>query len=549
MAVLEGQASEALVSFRQQRLTEGVVRLGALLRVPADLSDPVLTGGPEGYPAGVTREYYAFVAGSLDKIPVVLDDRARAQAASSRLCPQYWNGLLGRSRIHSDVIRTELFRSGRLVDHRTIDYRSPVFGVASLSYSRAVTAIAATWLAVWREARGDLTRTPRPRRSIPRDAPPIPGTPASRPRPPTGSSHDTARDPLRLSQGGNRRARHAGWSSAGSRSSPPAAPPRSCPEEGARSRSVSDVTGFPEILDGRVKTLHPKVHGGILARRDVPGHERPLKEQGITPIDVVVVNLYPFEDKVAKGVPFARPWRTSTSAGRPCCGRRPRTSPTWPWSSIPPTTRCCSSSSTARTASTRATRLYLAQKAFRHTARYEAAIAGYFAQVEAKAAATRWRRRKSVFPYRLALSYEKVQDLRYGENPHQRAAFYSDLGSTLYSVAAARKVQGKELSFNNILDLDAAWRLVTEIHGAGLRDREAHEPLRHRRSAPVRAEAYERAWDGDPMSAFGGILAFNRRVDAATARAPRRDVRGGGDRARLRRRSRRRRWRRRRTSA
>jgi len=174
VSVLEGQASEALDSFRQQHVSEGIVRLGALLRVPADLSDPVLTGGPEGYPAGVTREYYAFVAGSLDKIPVVLDDPP-ALKLHRRDLPKYWNGLLGRSRGQSDVIRTELFRSGRLVDHRTIDYRSPVFGVASLSYSRAVTAIAATWLAVWREARGDLTRTPRALEIHPRDAPPIPG--------------------------------------------------------------------------------------------------------------------------------------------------------------------------------------------------------------------------------------------------------------------------------------------------------------------------------------------------------------------------------------
>src|SRR5207245_6002599 len=115
-----------------------------------------------------------------------------------------------------------------------------------------------------------------------------------------------------------------------------------------------------------------------------------------------------------------------------------------------------------------ATRLYLAQKAFRHTARYEAAIAGYFAQVESGDKGFAVAEAEEVFPYRLGLSYEKVQDLRYGENPHQRAAFYSDLGSTLYSVASARTVQGQELSFNNILDLDAAWRLVTELEGTAV---------------------------------------------------------------------------------
>jgi len=174
VSVLEGQAAEALDLFRQRRVGDGVVRLGALLRVPADLSDPVLTGGPEGYPAGLTREYYAFVAESLDKIPVVLDDPP-ALKLDRRQLPRYWNGLLERSRGQAGVLRTELFRGGRVVDHRTLDYRSPVFGVASLSYSRAVTAIAATWLAVWREARGDLTRTPSPMAIRPSDAPPIPG--------------------------------------------------------------------------------------------------------------------------------------------------------------------------------------------------------------------------------------------------------------------------------------------------------------------------------------------------------------------------------------
>ena len=174
IAVLEGQATDALALFHERKITEGIVRLGALMRVPADLSDPVLTGGPQGYPAGVAREYYAFVAESLDKIPVVLDDPP-ALSLQRRDLPRYWSGLLGRSRTQAEVIRLELFRSGRVVDHRTIDYRSPVFGVASLSYSRAVTAIAATWLAVWRDARGDLTRVPSPRAVRPRDAPPIPG--------------------------------------------------------------------------------------------------------------------------------------------------------------------------------------------------------------------------------------------------------------------------------------------------------------------------------------------------------------------------------------
>src|SRR6185436_7233587 len=145
------------------------------------------------------------------------------------------------------------------------------------------------------------------------------------------------------------------------------------------------------------------------------------------------------------------------------------------------------------------------------------AIAGYFSGVEEKGGAYAVAETDTVFPYRLNPSYEKVQDLRYGENPHQRAAFYSDLGSTLYSVAAARKLQGKELSFNNILDLDAAWRLATDIEAP------AAVIVKHTNPCGVGLgatplEAYQRAWECDPASAFGGIVAINRRVDVATAR-------------------------------
>jgi hypothetical protein len=158
---------------RTQRVSEGLVRLGGLMRIPADLADPVLSS-VEGYPAGVVTEYYAFVSASLDKIPVVLDDPPALELKRKDL-PVFWQGLVNRSRAQSAVIGDELFKNGRALDHRRIDFRSPVFGVASLSYSRAVTAIAATWLAVWREARGDLTRMRTPRLVAPRDdAPPAP---------------------------------------------------------------------------------------------------------------------------------------------------------------------------------------------------------------------------------------------------------------------------------------------------------------------------------------------------------------------------------------
>jgi phosphoribosylaminoimidazolecarboxamide formyltransferase / IMP cyclohydrolase len=279
---------------------------------------------------------------------------------------------------------------------------------------------------------------------------------------------------------------------------------------------VAKATGFPEILDGRVKTLHPALHAGILARRDVPEHQRALAEHGIPPVDVVVVNLYPFEDRVAKGALFDDAVE-NIDVGGPSMLRAAAKNFRHVAVVVDPADYPQLVEQLDRPGGIDApTRLYLAQKAFRHSARYEAAIAGYFAQVEVKDGGYAVAESDDSFPYRLSLNYEKVQDLRYGENPHQRAAFYSDLGSTLYSVAAARKIQGKELSFNNIIDLDAAWRLVTELGepacvivkhtnpcGTGL----GASPL----------EAYERAWACDPTSAFGGILAFNRRLDAASA--------------------------------
>ena len=170
LAALDSEAARVVELLREGHVGEGLVRLGVLLRVPADPSDPVLGAGPRGYPPGVVREYYAFVDQSLEKMPVVLDDAAALELTRPQL-PAYWQGLLERSRGESGVIRGELYRDGRAVDHRTLDFRSPVFGVASLAYSRAVTSIAATWLALWREARGDTTRMPAPRRVRPSERP------------------------------------------------------------------------------------------------------------------------------------------------------------------------------------------------------------------------------------------------------------------------------------------------------------------------------------------------------------------------------------------
>ena len=170
-AACQAEAAIVVDLIQKQRLSEGLARLGALMRIPADLSDPVLAVGPEGYPPGVTREYYAFVEGYLAKIPVVLDDPKALKLERSAL-PPYWQSLLARSRDQSPVLRTEMVRDGRVVSHKSLDYQSPVYAVASLSYSRAVNGIAATWLAVWREAHGDTTRLPKPREVAPQDGPP-----------------------------------------------------------------------------------------------------------------------------------------------------------------------------------------------------------------------------------------------------------------------------------------------------------------------------------------------------------------------------------------
>ena len=148
-------------AMREKRVSDALVQLGASFRVPADLADPVLSVGDAGYPPGVAREYYAFVEENLGKIPVVLEDRAALQLRGADL-PRYWQSVLERSRSQSHVIREELFQKGRLVDHRALDFRNPAFAVGSISYSRAVNAIAVTWLALWRDANGDTTRMPTP---------------------------------------------------------------------------------------------------------------------------------------------------------------------------------------------------------------------------------------------------------------------------------------------------------------------------------------------------------------------------------------------------
>jgi hypothetical protein len=157
---LQGFVEEAVALMKEKRVSEALVQLGASYRIAADLADPVLSVGPGGYPQGVAREYYAFVEANLAKIPVVLEDRAALQLKPAAL-PEYWRGVLERSRAQSPVIGQELFQKGRVVDHRSLDYRNPAFAVGSLSYSRGVNAIAVTWLAMWRAMGGDTTGMPR----------------------------------------------------------------------------------------------------------------------------------------------------------------------------------------------------------------------------------------------------------------------------------------------------------------------------------------------------------------------------------------------------
>jgi hypothetical protein len=166
LGALDGRTAAVADLLRRGRVSDGVVAMAGLVRVPADLSDPALSS-PDGYPPGVLAEYYAFVQGNLRKIPVVLSDPPALQLPRERL-PGYWQSMLASSRGHAGVIRTEMWQGGRVVPHQRIDYRNPVFGVASLAYSRAVTGIAATWLAVWRDARGDVSRQPQPREVIAR---------------------------------------------------------------------------------------------------------------------------------------------------------------------------------------------------------------------------------------------------------------------------------------------------------------------------------------------------------------------------------------------
>lgn len=276
---------------------------------------------------------------------------------------------------------------------------------------------------------------------------------------------------------------------------------------------VADYTGFPEMLDGRVKTLQPKVHAGILARRDLPEHVATLAKHGIPMIDLVVVNLYPFAATIAKPDCSLADAIENIDIGGPTMVRAAAKNHghvaivTGPedYSSVlaEMQTNGCKVSD--------ATRFDLAKKAFSHTAAYDSAISNYLTTVNSDGS-------RSEFPAQINFNFAKVQDMRYGENPHQNAAFYRELTAIAGSIANYTQVQGKELSYNNIGDADATWELVKTFEQC------ACVIVKHANPcgvaiADTALSSYKLALATDPTSAFGGIIAFNRSVDAATAEA------------------------------
>lgn len=282
---------------------------------------------------------------------------------------------------------------------------------------------------------------------------------------------------------------------------------------------VSDHTGFPEMLDGRVKTLHPKVHGGILARRDLPEHLAAIDAAGIPRIDIVVVNLYPFQQTIAKtdctlddaieNIDIGGPAMVRAAAknhGNEAGGCAIITDPA-DYSVVLKEVHDSGSVSAA-------TRFGLAKKAFTHTARYDSAIANWLTALDEN-------NKPGSFPQRLQVAFDKVEDLRYGENPHQQAAFYRDTQASAGGIANYTQLQGKELSFNNIADADAAWECVKSFvpsEGCACVIIKHANPCGVALASSTEA-AYRKAFSTDPTSAFGGIIAFNTAVDAKTAEA------------------------------
>jgi phosphoribosylaminoimidazolecarboxamide formyltransferase / IMP cyclohydrolase len=283
---------------------------------------------------------------------------------------------------------------------------------------------------------------------------------------------------------------------------------------------VSEVTGFPEMLDGRVKTLHPRIHGGLLARRDMPAHMAALKEHGIGAIDLLVINLYPFAQATAKVDCTLEDAIENIDIGGPAMLRAAAKN----WQDvavvIDPQDYAQVLAELKAGGVARATKFALAKKVFAHTAAYDGMITNYLTALadgaENAAAAVPQR---TEYPAVFNLQLSKTQDLRYGENPHQSAAFYRDAVPVVGTLAGWTQLQGKDLSYNNIADADAAWECVKTFA-----DAPACVIVKHANPCGVAVgatvgQAYAKALKTDPTSAFGGIIAFNAPLDGATAEA------------------------------
>jgi phosphoribosylaminoimidazolecarboxamide formyltransferase / IMP cyclohydrolase len=277
-------------------------------------------------------------------------------------------------------------------------------------------------------------------------------------------------------------------------------------------KDVAELTGFPEMMDGRVKTLHPKVHGGILALRDNPAHVAKMKEHGILPIDLVVVNLYPFEATVARGAPFEEVVE-NIDIGGPSMVRAAAKNHQYVGVVVDPADYDSILSELRENdrSLSATTRFRLFRKAFQHTARYDGAISNYFSSLDDEKKPQRWGES-------FTLQVAKIQDMRYGENPHQSAAFYETQGESGPSIARAHQIQGKELSFNNILDADAALSTVLEFSDIATVAIKHNNPCGVALSKQSLADSFRKAKACDPVSIFGGVIAFNRPVDEETAK-------------------------------
>jgi phosphoribosylaminoimidazolecarboxamide formyltransferase/IMP cyclohydrolase len=287
-------------------------------------------------------------------------------------------------------------------------------------------------------------------------------------------------------------------------------------ENGVKVREVSELTGWPEMLGGRVKTLHPKVHGGILFRRNRTEDQDETRKSGIAPVDLVVVNLYPFEATAARTGISAEELIENIDIGGPAMVRSAAKN----FESVAVVTDPADYAGLLDEFAERhdwslATRLALARKAFAMTARYDSLIATELERLSASDGAIALGERPDL-PAQFHFELRRCATLRYGENPHQKAALYIPAGASASGLAGAQQLQGKELSYNNLVDLDSAWSLVQEFSDPACVIVKHNNPC-GTAEQKILAEAYRQAFACDPVSAFGGVIAFNRNVDADAA--------------------------------